>query len=140
VVDVADEDRVGKTTPVGGADLRAKIAGAVAALVVIAAGSVAVWYRAVYNIWPGQDATERVHWCGRDYQYSGPAESRQEISSQNRWPIHDVGTYPPLGWPRDELFAATYPTALRVTTSCAVLVYVREGPDSFQPYSLLGGP
>jgi hypothetical protein len=35
-------------------------------LTVLAAGGSAIWYRHTYNMWPGQDASTRVHWCGRD--------------------------------------------------------------------------
>jgi hypothetical protein len=111
------------------------------ALAIIAAGGLAVWYRSVYNVWPGMGASARVHWCGRDYQYSGdPAQSWRQISSQAQWPIHAVGLYPPLGWSRQELFAATYPQALRSSASCATVVYLRTGPDEYRVYGLEGGP
>jgi hypothetical protein len=108
-------------------------------LVVIAAGGFVLWYRVHYNIWPGQDATARVHWCGRDYQNDGPpTKTSRQVSAGWRWPVRDVDRYPPLGLPGQELFAAIYPDAL--PTSCATVVYVRIGPDRYQSYSLLGGP
>jgi hypothetical protein len=108
-------------------------------LLVIAAGGFVLWYRVHYDIWPGQDATARVHWCERDYQNDGsPSETWREVSSGWRWPVRDVGRYPPLGLPGQELFAPIYPDAL--STSCATVVYVRIGSDRYQPYSLLGGP
>jgi hypothetical protein len=117
----------------------------VLALAIVAAGGFAVWYRSVYNVWPGHGASARVHWCGRDYHYSGdPAQSWRQISSQAPWPIRQVGQYPPLGWSRQELFAATTPQAQRVSFSpplpCVMIVYLRTGPDDYQAYSLEGGP
>jgi hypothetical protein len=62
----------------------AKIASALLALIVLAAGGIAIWYRQTYNVWPGQGASGRVHWCGRDYEnFGGPnqAGSRSPPSS-----------------------------------------------------------
>jgi len=36
----------------------------------VAVGCIAVWYRATFHAWPGQQGS-RVHWCGRDYEYFG---------------------------------------------------------------------
>lgn len=70
------------------------------ALLAVAAGIFTLWYRHTYNVWPGQDASARVHWCGRDYEsFSGPAQIRQQISSREHFSIHPVGQYPPLGSP-----------------------------------------
>jgi hypothetical protein len=38
------------------------------ALVVVAVGILTLWYRQTYNVWPGQEASTRIHWCGRDFQ------------------------------------------------------------------------
>jgi hypothetical protein len=108
-------------------------------LSIVAAGCFTLWYRSYYNIWPGQDATARVHWCERDYQNAGPpAETWAQVSAGWRWPVRDVGQYPPLGLPGQELVAAIYPGSQ--PSSCATVVYVRIGQDSYQPYGLLGGP
>jgi hypothetical protein len=108
-------------------------------LIIVGTGGFALWYRAYYNIWPGQDAAARVHWCERDYQNDGPpTETWRQVSADWRWPVRDVGRYPPLGWPGQELFAAIYPGAQ--PSSCATVIYVRIGPDTYQAYSLLGGP
>jgi hypothetical protein len=109
-------------------------------LVVVAAGVGIVWYRAVYNVLPGQSASGRVHWCGRDYEYEGPAVTRQQASSQAGVTLRAEGSYPPLAWSRDELLAASYPAGQAVPTSCASLVFLRTGPDTYAPYSLEGGP
>ena len=54
------------------------------ALMVVAAGGIAVWYRQAYNVWPGQEASARVHWCGRDYEsFSSAPQTRQQISSRS---------------------------------------------------------
>jgi hypothetical protein len=108
-------------------------------LVMFAAVGFVFWYRATYNIFPGQDATARVHWCERDYQNLGdPPQTWAQITAKTPYPVRAAGRYPPLGWPGQELFAAIYPGAQ--PGSCAVVVYVRTGPDRYQPYVLLGGP
>lgn len=119
-----------------------RAASGVLAVAIVAAGGFTLWYRTTYNVWPGMGASDRVHWCGRDYESSGdPAQSWQQISRQAPWPIHAVGLYPPLGWPhQQELLAAIYPKALASPASCATLVYVRTRPDSYLTYALEGGP
>lgn len=122
-----------------------RITSAFLALAVLAAGGIATWYRQTYNVWPGQGASARVHWCGRDYEnFGGPPQTWQHISSQQRSAISPVGQYPPLGWSRQELFAAVTSPAQRGSVSpplpCAVIVYLRTGPGDYQPYSLEGGP
>jgi hypothetical protein len=117
-----------------------RVAQRAVALVVVAAGIFALWYRQTYNVWPGQAASARVHWCGRDYQYQGGTQNWRQITSQARWPVRAVSRYPPLGWARQQLFAAIYPGALQSPSSCATLVYLRTGPDRYRTYSLEGGP
>ena len=73
----------------------------------VAAGCIAVWYRATFHAWPGQQGS-RVHWCGRDYEYFGQQETWAQITAQERLPVRAVGGYPPLG-PQHELFAARIP-------------------------------
>jgi hypothetical protein len=114
--------------------------GAVVLLVVAGAAVFALWYHATYDALPGQSATGRVHWCGRDYEYEGPPLTRQQAVAQAQWPLHAEGSYPPLALSRDELLAATYPARLKVSTSCATSVFLRTGPDSYKPYVLEGGP
>ena len=112
--------------------------------VIVMAGGFTIWYRATYHAWPGQEVS-RVHWCGRDYQaFPGRSETRPQVASEQRWPVHQVGWYPPLGWPHQELFAATFPAEVRHAarpplSSCAVVVYLRIGPGklvSMPPRSL----
>ena len=108
----------------------------------VAAVAIALWYRAVFHAWPGQQVS-RVHWCGRDYEYSGPPETWAQITAEERLPVRPVGGYPPL-LPQGELFAARIPDRQRFSVSppmvCAVLVYLRIGQDKYQVYSLEGGP
>jgi hypothetical protein len=118
---------------------RAQIVWWLVVLVVFAAGGFVFWYRAYYNIFPGQDATARVHWCERDYQNDGgPPETWRQVTAGWRFAVRGVGRYPPLGWPGQQLFAAIYPGAQ--PGSCATAVYLRTGSDRYQSYSLLGGP
>ena len=108
----------------------------------VAAAGIALWYRAVFHAWPGQQGS-RVHWCGRDYEYSGPPETWAQITAEERLPVRPVGGYPPF-LPQHELFAARIPDRQRFSVSppmvCAVLVYLRIGPDKYRVYSLEGGP
>jgi hypothetical protein len=121
------------------ARLRAHVAYTLLVVILVAAGCFALWYRATYNVFPGQGASSRVHWCERDYQNDGsPAQSWQQISATTRFPIRAVGAYPPLGLSRQELFAAIYPGAH--PASCATVVYLRVAPGRYRPYALLGGP
>jgi hypothetical protein len=108
-------------------------------LAIVAAGGFTVWYRSAYHVWPGQGPTARVHWCGRDYETGRPSpQTWQQIKSQQPLPIRPVGEYPPLGLSRQELLAPTLPA--RQSQVCAVVIYLRIGPDQYQPYGLLGGP
>lgn len=108
-------------------------------LIIVAVGGSALWYRAYYNIWPGQDATARVRWCERDYQNDGPPPGTwRQVSAESRSPVRAFGRYPPLGLPGQELFVAIFPDAQ--PSSCATVVYLRVGPDKYQAYSLLGSP
>jgi hypothetical protein len=123
-----------------GTRFAARIGAGLLALVVVAA----IWYRQTYSVWPGQAASARVHWCGRNYENAGgPPKTWQQISSPARSPIRPVGRYPPLGWSRQELFAAV-PPAQRASVSppppCAPIVYLRTGPNNYRPYRLAGGP
>jgi hypothetical protein len=47
------------------------ITGSVLMAAVLAAGAFVFWYRATYNVLPGQGASTRVRWCGRDYEWAG---------------------------------------------------------------------
>ncbi len=105
----------------------------------------AVGYREAYNVWPGQAADARIHWCGRNYEnFGGAPETWQQLSAQAPFPVRRVARYPPLGWRRQELFAAVTPGSQRDSVSpplpCAMIVYLRAGPDAYQPYGLEGGP
>ena len=115
------------------------------ALVLVAAGIFALWYRKTYNVWPGQGASARVHWCGRNYEsFGGPPQTQRQISSRDHFLIHPVGQYPPLALSRQQLLAAVVIGAQRKTVSppplCAMVVYLRTGPDQYRAYSLEGGP
>jgi hypothetical protein len=118
---------------------RAEVVYYLVVLAVFAVGGFVFWYRAYYNIWPGQDATARVHWCERDYQNDGgPPQTWAQVTAGTRFPVRAAGRYPPLGLSGQQLFAAIYPGAQ--PGSCAVVVYLKTGQDRYQSYSLLGGP
>ena len=107
-------------------------------LIIFAAGGFAAWYRTSYNVWPGQRADTRVHWCGRDYQQQGSPQTWRQVTAGTSYPVRAVGEYPPLGLTRQELFAPIVPHAH--LASCATVVYLRATPAKYLPYSLLGGP
>src|SRR5215472_16102780 len=98
---------VSSTMALRGTRVPIRVASWLLALVVIVAGGVTLWYRQAYNVWPGQGASARVHWCGRDYENSGgPTMTLRAISAQAPFPVQPVGQYPPLGLSRQQLFAA----------------------------------
>jgi hypothetical protein len=130
---------MGATTAARRSRWRAQVIYGVVVLVIFTVGSFAAWYRVYYNIWPGQDATARVHWCERDYQNDGGTpETWHQVTAESRFPVRGFGRYPPLGLPGQQLFAAIYPGAQ--PSSCATVIYIRTSPDRYQSYSLLGGP
>ncbi len=135
---------VSVSTAMPGARFWIRVAQRAAALLVVAAGIFALWYRQTYNVWPGPEASTRIHWCGRDYEsFGGTPQTQQQISSQNHFLIRPVGQYPPLAWSPQELFAAVVgaaPTSVSPPPLCATAVYLRTGPDQYQAYTLEGGP
>lgn len=109
-------------------------------LTVVAAVGFTLWYRTTYNVWPGEGASGRVHWCGRNYQKAGAPLTRQQAEAQTQFrPLRAEGSYPPLALSPDALLAATYPADQKPVAICAPLVFLRTGPDSYKPYSLEGG-
>jgi len=111
------------------------------ALIAVLAGACAfaVWYRGTYNVFPGQSASSRVHWCGRDYDsYGAPVQSLRQVEAGAGAPVRVVGTYPPLALRPSRLIAGEDPGPH--THSCAVVVYLRTGPDQYTQYELSGGP
>lgn len=127
------------------ARLLVKIAVGALAVALATGAGFAVWYRTTYWVWPGQGASDRVHWCGRDYQLQpGRTETWRQISAQQSWPVHVVGLFPPLAVHQEALFAGINPQANRSpgtpVASCAALLYIRAAPGRYLVYSLLGGP
>ena len=114
------------------------------AVMIVAALGLAVWYRATFNVWPGQSVSSRVRWCGRDYDdYGDPPQTLRQISAGQPYPVRLAGQYPPLAFSGRELYAAVVPEAERQAAgldSCAAVVYLRTGADAYQAYGLLGGP
>ena len=116
-------------------------AGTGAAVLLVAAGSLTLWYRATYHVWPGGGVPTVVHWCGRDYEQgvSGP-QTWAQVTAQAPVAVKAVGSYPPLG-PGRLLLAGTgnvsNPPPGQV---CAMTVYLRTGAGRYQAYTLEGGP
>jgi hypothetical protein len=129
----------------GGGRPRAGLAYGVVVTVLAAAAGFTFWYRAAYNVMPGQGASSRVHWCGRDYGSVGSSpRTWQQISAQQRSPVRAVGRYPPLGLGGQELFAAVTPGAQRSSASppppCAMIVYLRTRSNEYVAYPIEVGP
>jgi len=130
---------------IGGERLR-QIAYLTLAAACLAAVWFFAWYRSTYWVFPGQDASQRLHWCGRDYDLlPGPAMTWRQISASDpSWPVHIVDLFPPLGIHKLALFASINPALARTPrsqiTSCTTVIYVRIGPSRYDSYSLLGGP
>lgn len=116
-------------------------AGTGAAVLLVAAGSLILWYRATYHVWPGRGVPTVVHWCGRDYEHGlvGP-QTWAQLTAQAPMAVRTVGYYPPLG-PGRLLVADTGPVTNRPAGEvCAMAVYLRTGPGRYQAYTLEGGP
>ena len=120
---------------------RRDLAGGVLMVVVLAAGAFVFWYRATYNVLPGQGASGRVHWCGRDYQWSGGSSTWAQLTTRTAKRPQLAGHYPPLGG-RAALYAQVVPVAQRSRDGgpCAIVIYLRTAPDRYRSYALEGGP
>lgn len=121
---------------------RRDLTGGVLIVAVLAAGAFVFWYRATYNVLPGQGASTRVHWCGRDYEWTGSTVTWGQASAQEHidveGPIVLVGHYPPLG--RQAALYAVPVRPLDDGAPCAMDIYLKAGPDRYRSYDLEGGP
>ena len=116
-------------------------AGTGVTVLLIAAGGLAVWYRATYHMWPGLSVPTEVHWCGRDYAGGLAApQTWAQLTAQAPVTVRAVGYYPPLGPGRLLLADTGGGTGRPAGQVCAMAVYVRTGPGHYQPYTLEGGP
>jgi hypothetical protein len=117
---------------------RRDITGSVLMVAVLAAGAFVFWYRATYNVLPGRGASTRVHWCGRDYEWTdGATRTWAQLTAQTPGRVRLVGRYPPLG-SRAALYAV--PQRPLGNSLCAMGVYLQAGPDQYRSYVLEGGP
>ena len=86
-----------------GACFGIRVASGVLALMVVAAGGIAVWYRQAWNVWPGQGPlVARTGAGGATSPLAARPLTWQHVTSQEPVPVHAVGRYPPLGWSRQE--------------------------------------
>lgn len=96
-------------------------------------GSIA--YRAIYHVWPGQGASSRISWCGRDYDdYGSPAQSLRQITGSNPG-YRLAGEFrEPLGLSSRQV----------VSSGCSPyapgVVFVSIGSDRYDAFGLSGGP
>jgi len=80
---------------------------AAAALVVLAGGGWAVWYRSTYHVWPGEGIPPRIHWCGRDDERGpDPAMSGAAARKALGGPLQPVMRVPPID--SHELYASAH--------------------------------
>jgi hypothetical protein len=114
---------------------RRDLTGGVLMVVVLAAGAFVFWYRATYNVLPGQGASSRVHWCGRDYQWPGGTSTWAQLTAQTSARPTLAGHYPPLG-DRAALYAQPRPAG----DTCATVLYLQTAPDRYRGYELEGSP
>jgi hypothetical protein len=99
-----------------------------------------LWYRATYHVFPGMMPSV-VHWCGRDYETgNGSWTWAQVTAAEAPRRVRVVGSYPPMFGLGRPLLAAPVTGPVPPGGSCATGVYVRTGPDRYQPYALEGGP
>jgi hypothetical protein len=118
------------------------ITGSVLMAAVLAAGAFVFWYRATYNVLPGQGASTRVHWCGRNYEWAGRGTSTwAQLTARTPGQLRLAARYPPLG-SRAALYAQVVPVAQRRRYGgpCAMVVYLQTAPDRYRDYELAGGP
>jgi len=120
---------------------RRDLTGGVLMAVVLAAGAFVFWYRATYNVLPGQGASTRVHWCGRDYEWHGGTSTWAQLTARTAGRPQLTGHYPPLG-DQAALYAQVVPVAQRSRYGgpCATVVYLQTAPDRYRGYVLEGGP
>jgi hypothetical protein len=128
-----------------------RIFGCFVVAVIISGGIVGTLaYRKAYGTWWG--TPDRIGYCGRTYGTDFSAVvSRAEIVSFKAalpgdppYPVVTVARVPPIvGQP---LLAARTPDSARLDSQgnsrlpCAMSVYLKIGPDSYNAYTISGGP
>jgi hypothetical protein len=114
---------------------------AISLVLTVAWGIALLGYRVAYDAWPWSAYPSTLHACGRDFQPAGHPLGRAGIADQ-RYHLVRHGRVP--GWfNRPEVW--TFDTVAGEQThalpgGCHVVMWVREGADSYRPYSLEGGP
>lgn len=118
------------------------VTAAVVAVVAVGALVATLWYRRAYHLWPGQSTTDRLHWCGRDYQRSAHPLTAAQLARLEPAGVTPVFRFPPLGR-HHQVYAHVTPAAernrFRPPTPCAMGLYLKKGPDDYTGYELLGG-
>jgi hypothetical protein len=85
-----------------GARFGIRVASGVLALMVVAAGGIAVWYRQAWNVWPGQGPLVACTGAGGATSPLRPAADLAAHHLAGAGPSPCRGRYPPLGWSRQE--------------------------------------
>lgn len=101
---------------------------------------------AAYATWGtlGPGPPPRIEWCGRRYYPSSTSLTGAQVTSdtakaaypaQLREIARSPAGYAVLAAPMSPVDQARFRTQV-----CAMVVYLRLGPDSYRPYGLSGGP
>lgn len=109
---------------------------AAAVLVVAAGGLLVVGSRATYHEWPWSAYPSTLHTCGRDFNH-GATQSRAQIEA-NGDRLTRIGSVP--GWLNHGQLWTTSVGAPLPGKRCHMVMWVRTGEDTFESYTLSGGP
>jgi len=115
----------------------------------IAAGLVMLHSWTAYGTLAWWRIPQRISWCGRDYRRTERSLTLADVTAQPvslpgdaPYPYATVARVPPVaGRP---LVTARTPEASRHRVEpplpCAMVVYLKTGPDRYAEYVILGGP
>jgi hypothetical protein len=104
-------------------------------VVVLLAGTLLINYT-MYREWPWSEYPSTLKACGRDFQKSGPPQTRDQIEADHARLVR-VGDMP--GWfNRGDLWAVS--GGRPFSGNCHLVMFVHDDGDEFQTYVLVGGP
>lgn len=116
-------------------------------LVAMLLGAGLLWYRVVYHSFALWTAPPRITYCDRDYQTNGMTLTREQIDADPvsrpgnpPYPLSSIRpAIPVLGW---TIWAKITPQNERTElgTPCTMVIYLRQEPDRYLSYGLVGGP
>ncbi len=114
---------------------RAVVSIAVVVLVVLS-GITLLWYGVTFHSFAFWSVPSRISYCHRDYQTAGSRLTGAQFDEAH---LSSIGRLVPvLGWPLSATLAS--PELRADGVPCAMVLYLREGPNLYVAYGLLGGP